>query len=53
MLCLQELPDALCSLQLHLLDLTNNCLRRLPPPLGHMTTLRSMPLVSAPHMMLL
>jgi hypothetical protein len=47
-LFLQELPDALCSLQLNLLDLTNNCLRRLPPSLGHMTTLRSIPLVSLP-----
>lgn len=45
MLGLQELPDALCGLHLVLLDLTNNCLRRLPPALGHMTTLRSIPLV--------
>lgn len=44
-LCLQELPDALCGLPLVLLDLTNNCLRRLPAALGHMTTLRSIPLV--------
>lgn len=44
---LQELPGALCGLQLVLLDMTNNCLRRLPPALGHMTTLRSIPLVSA------
>lgn len=42
---LQELPDALCGLQLVLLDLTNNSLRRLPPALGNMTSLRSMPLV--------
>jgi hypothetical protein len=42
---LQELPDALCGLHLVLLDMTNNCLRRLPPALGHMTTLRSIPLV--------
>lgn len=42
--CLQELPDTLCGLQLVLLDLTNNSLRRLPPALGTMTSLRSMPL---------
>uniref|UniRef100_A0A383W029 Leucine-rich repeat-containing N-terminal plant-type domain-containing protein n=1 Tax=Tetradesmus obliquus TaxID=3088 RepID=A0A383W029_TETOB len=41
---LQELPDTLCGLQLVLLDLTNNSLRRLPPALGTMTSLRSMPL---------
>jgi hypothetical protein len=45
---LQELPDALCGLQLVLLDLTNNCLRRLPPALGHMTSLRSIPLDGNP-----
>jgi Leucine-rich repeat (LRR) protein len=42
--CLQELPETLCGLQLVLLDLTNNSLRRLPAALGHMTSLRSMPL---------
>jgi Leucine-rich repeat (LRR) protein len=41
---LQELPETLCGLQLVLLDLTNNSLRRLPPALGQMTSLRSMPL---------
>jgi hypothetical protein len=45
-MCVQELPDALCGLQLVLLDMTNNCLRKLPAALGHMTTLRSIPLVS-------
>lgn len=42
---LQEIPDAVCGLQLVLLDFTNNSLRRLPAALGHMTTLRSLPLV--------
>eukprot|EP00878_Enallax_costatus_P026031 GHUV01027903.1.p1 GENE.GHUV01027903.1~~GHUV01027903.1.p1 ORF type:complete len:599 (+),score=189.93 GHUV01027903.1:562-2358(+) len=45
---LQALPDTLCGLQLVLLDLTNNSLSRLPPALGHMTSLRSLPLDGNP-----
>lgn len=45
---MQELPEPLCGLSLVLLDLTNNCLRRLPPALGHMTSLRSLPLDGNP-----
>ncbi|GAX78678.1 hypothetical protein CEUSTIGMA_g6116.t1 [Chlamydomonas eustigma] len=45
---LQELCVGLCSLKLSLLDLTNNDLRTLPPQLGLMTTLRSLPLDGNP-----
>lgn len=44
----QEFPEPLCGLPLVLLDLTNNCLRRLPLALGHMTSLRSLPLDGNP-----
>jgi hypothetical protein len=48
LIVLQDVPAALCHLQLVLLDLTNNSLRRLPPELGLMTSLRSMPLDGNP-----
>jgi hypothetical protein len=44
----QEFPVSLCSLQLALLDLANNSLRALPPALGAMTSLRSLPLDGNP-----
>ena len=45
---LQELPAALCGLPLTLLDLSANSLRALPPELGLVTTLRSVPLDGNP-----
>ncbi len=45
---LQEVCIGLCSLKLLLLDLTNNDLRTLPPQLGLMNSLRSMPLDGNP-----
>ncbi|GBG00125.1 hypothetical protein Rsub_12736 [Raphidocelis subcapitata] len=45
---LTEFPAALCGLPLTLLDLTANSLRSLPPELGLMTTLRSVPLDGNP-----
>jgi hypothetical protein len=41
-------PTPLCGLSLNLLDLRNNSLRSLPPQLGSMTTLRSVPLDGNP-----
>ena len=45
---LTSFPEAACSLNLALLDLTNNDLASLPPQLGLMTSLRALPLSGNP-----
>ena len=45
---LTSLPEAVCELELALLDLTDNDLDSLPPQLGRMTTLRALPFSGNP-----